>query len=393
MNQNWKFLILLFALVACESKKDQFIIEEIDALKLELANDQFQKIKNKRLAALERNLLVKEEGDYVDGILHIGQEKVAVSVRLKGDHIDHLEGNRWSLRVKTKDKRLPEEKFSIQGVATRSYMQEWVFHELLKQEGVLHLNYQFLDFSINDTLKGVYAYESHFTNDLLDFNEVEKGPILKIDETEFWNFKNPAPYEGNRDVYLMKTSPINVYNDSWCEKDSARKDQMEKAIRLLDDFRKERLPFEEVFDQEKWAKYIAINELMQCKHALRWHNLRFYFNPNTELLEPIGFDCGTWFEPVEGLINYQDDGEPILMLMYQSTSFKKKVQEYLGAYAHKDFMRKFVRLYFEKIQELESLMKLEKATYRFWPSTYYQSQRRINDYISKQSKNDSFWEQ
>ncbi len=52
---------------------------------------------------------------------------------------------------------------------------------------------------------------------------------------------------------------------------------------------------EEVFDMKKWAIFIAVNASISGKHALRWYNLRFYLNPETQLLEPVGFGFLIWF--------------------------------------------------------------------------------------------------
>ena len=61
----------------------------------------FNKIKIKREAALKKNLLVKSKSDYVSGYVLSNGKKIKVKARLKGDHVDHFEGNRWSFRIVT----------------------------------------------------------------------------------------------------------------------------------------------------------------------------------------------------------------------------------------------------------------------------------------------------
>ena len=48
------------------------------------------------------------------------------------------------------------------------------------------------------------------------------------------------------------------------------------------------------------ALHFAICDLMGTQHATEWKNVRFYWNPVTSLLEPIGFDGNGWL-PVEDL--------------------------------------------------------------------------------------------
>ena len=79
----------------------------------------FQKIVELRKRAVKAGFL----GDkiYSDAMLVSGTDTVHARLRLKGDHTDHLEGNRWSYRLKTNGLVLNETKFSIQGVHTRAY--------------------------------------------------------------------------------------------------------------------------------------------------------------------------------------------------------------------------------------------------------------------------------
>ena len=38
------------------------------------------------------------------------------------------------------------------------------------------------------------------------------------------------------------------------------------------------------------AEYFAVTTVMGCVHASEWPNIRFYYNPLTSRLEPIGYD-------------------------------------------------------------------------------------------------------
>ena len=41
------------------------------------------------------------------------------------------------------------------------------------------------------------------------------------------------------------------------------------------------------FDLRKFATVFAISDLLNSKHGYSVHNLRFYYNPITRLIEPI----------------------------------------------------------------------------------------------------------
>ena len=46
----------------------------------------------------------------------------------------------------------------------------------------------------------------------------------------------------------------------------------------------------DVFELESLASYFAIIDLLGAHHSIMMSNLRFYYNPITSKLIPIGFD-------------------------------------------------------------------------------------------------------
>jgi len=370
-------VILPLLLSSCSNDVDQ---DDLSAgMKLVLSDSAFAVIKNKRDQALERGLLVKTDNDYVPGFIECNGKRMAVKARLKGDHTDHLKGERWSFRIVSKGNTiLNHEKISIQGVHTRSYLNEWVFHELLKQEGLISLQYTFLPFCVGDSLCGIYALESHFDNFLLKRAKRKMGPIMKFDEDDFWDAKK---FSGkNKDELYMRNAQIGLYNKKWCKKKS-NVPVTKKAIAQLDDFRQGKLPAADVFDLEKWAKFIAVNELMSIDHALRWHNLRFYFNPETEKIEPIGFDCGSWLPKGKELFFTQDNVELFHRQMLQDASYNEMIVQELTRLTTKEYLVSFFDDHQSEIKEMELMMQSENAKYKFWKSSYYNSQKRILGFL------------
>ena len=55
-------------------------------------------------------------------------------------------------------------------------------HEMMKREGVLTTDYQFIKVEINGKEKGIYAFEEHFTFDLLTSQNRKVGPMMKVSE-------------------------------------------------------------------------------------------------------------------------------------------------------------------------------------------------------------------
>lgn len=383
--------ILIFSLailVKCsaqEKKSNLITLNEVqkNGLKLEIPDSSLKKLLIVREKAIKAKIL-KDKKSYVNAKLKCGDKVIKASVRFKGDHVDHLDGNRWSFRVKTKNKGLVfgEDKFSIQGIHTRAFLNEWIFHKLLEKEELIYLQYYYIPFQINniDSLKGIYAYESHFKTNLLKIQNKKLGPIAKFEEDLFWDYKyrNGQP---NRDSVIMTESKIKLTAQK-----GYKKSLKNILIKNLDNYRKGLTSADNVLDIKKWATFIAINGLMGSKHALRWHNLRFYLNPDTKLIEPIGFDCiswqinrGAWFLEINEL-------EAFYRGLFESKKFISVLNKKAFQISEKKYFEDFLDDNKEELNKNISLIQLEKKEYRFWPISFFKNQDSINNILIKQYK-------
>ena len=156
-------------------------------MNLVIPDSSIKKINQIRKKAINYGLLLRTKDDYSICSLECNNKVISVKARLKGDHADHFKTDRWSYRIIALDfKILNHSKISVQGVKTRAYINEWVFDRLLEQEGLIHLQYEFFRFCMNNTHCGMYAFESHFDNYLLKMAKRKNGPLMNFDETAFW---------------------------------------------------------------------------------------------------------------------------------------------------------------------------------------------------------------
>jgi len=178
---------------------------------------------------------------------------------------------------------------------------------------------------------GVYALEEFFAKQLIEHNERRAGVIIKIDEGLIWKnrlrlskeniWQNYAFLAGIVDYQDMAILP---FSSKTIQKDSTLSSQLLKATALLKGYVRDSLPFSAVFDVPLMAKYNAVCNLMGANHALINHNLRFYYNPITARLEPVGFDANgmhkqlypTYFDPnkedLEYMVAYSEALQSVL---------------------------------------------------------------------------------
>jgi hypothetical protein len=263
-------------------------------------------IEEKRAEALATGILLTSDDDLVPATMHLnGDESFSIEIRLKGDWTDHLVGDKWSFRIHVDDPQhaiLGMRRFSIQAPETRNYEKEWVYHQNLIQEGILAPRYFFVNVVLNGKYNGIYALEESFTEDLLESQGRREGPIIRYSEDLLWkNWENLGTVDSDvrktveqiGEFWLtdVENSEITAFRQNHLSKDELLTGELFTAINLLYSFNEGLLAGEEVFDLPLWGKYFALTDLWAAGHATAWHNLRFYYNPVTGLLEPVVFDA------------------------------------------------------------------------------------------------------
>jgi len=362
---------------------------EVPELKLDIKEKAFQKIKIKRRQAFSDGLLITGEDDWVKGEISDidNPEPLDVKLRLKGDWLDHLKGDKWSFRVKVKDpnawKRLKT--FSLQTPAARYYLHEWAFHKCLDKEDILNTRYDFLQVRINEKAKGVYAYEEHFEKQLVESKRRREGPIVKFSEDGFWDTRRRfikhlgyiVEAKGSSPTTSQSNADIRAFREKQTIGSETLKSQFEVAQNLMYQYMNGLKPASSVFDVERLAKYMALCEAFQALHGVIWHNQRFYYNPVTQKLEPIGFD-GFSHKPVAkyyflgmGASNVNhatnDDATQRLFL---DKEFSKAYVKYLYKFTSRTYLNDFFNsIEGEAVKRLKWLEN-EYPDYEFKPSRF-----------------------
>jgi len=264
-----------------------------DAIYLIINDNAMAKLEAKRTNALQKGVLESSNNDYVKAMFVYKGDTLKSKIRLKGDWLDHIRGEKWSFRVKMKNDAWKDMKtFSLQSPSTRSFLDEWFAHKLFEKADVLTTRYGFVKLNLNGKDLGVYAYEEHFDKQIVEHRKRREGPIVKFTEEEMWL--------GQRLKSEIGRVP-NIPNSEVCEILPFKKSRTSSSTTLLANFENAKnlmlaykhwkYPASEIFDVDKLARYLALLNITKGYHGLTWHNERFYYNPITAKLEPIAFDC------------------------------------------------------------------------------------------------------
>lgn len=280
---------------------------ELPVLSLHLKFEDLQRLGHKRKEALARGLLFASSDDFVPARAMFEGEEHRVSVRLKGDLVDHLhDEDSWSLRVRVKNGGTLSGMgaFSLHRPAMRMGAAEWFVAEVLRSEGILAPRYDFVRVELDGRPLGVYAREEHFTRHLVEHQGRREGPIVRFNESAYWAelalqvpAADLAALDDVADDRLRSASAdwqaalIDGFGEGKARRDPAAWARWVDAVQALQGFRDGLLPPDQVFDLPRVARFIALAEVLNGYHGLMWHNVRFYADPVTGRLEPIGFDA------------------------------------------------------------------------------------------------------
>jgi len=262
---------------------------EVDKIFVDVKFKEWEKIKRNRNESLSKGIIQQDAKKFVKAQIRHDGDIIKTKIRLKGDWTDHLEGDKWSLRFKTRndDHLFGVREFSVQSPKTRGYIGEPLFLDMLRSNNILAPRYSFIDEVINGNEVGVMAFEEHFSKEMLEFNGRKESVILKFDESLYWqsiNSKNNVSYDD------YAAAHVSAFNSKKVKRSSVLSKYRMVATGLLRSFVSNKLRASEVFDVDKLGRYLAIVDTWGAWHALRWHNIRFAYNPYTAKLEPIGYD-------------------------------------------------------------------------------------------------------
>jgi len=365
------------------SEKDEYPVFAADqAINLNLSDSVLDYWNSWRDSSFQDGQISKKLKDYqFSSMLWQGNES-AIRVRVKGDWLDHIQGRKWSYRVKIDDDEAVEgmRTFSLQNAETRSYLDEWLLHKFYEHTDVLTTRYGFIPLNINAESRGVYAYEEHFTKQLIESSARREGPILKINEDPFWKRVKAAMKGktiGDHDFPLMDM--IEPFGKGRTRRSKNLSSQFEQGSQLLEQFRSGIAPVSELFDLDRLARYYAILDIGQVEHGCAWHNQRWYYNPVTARLEPIAYDLyGGQIEEDEDAIapfyarfsSAPDETlaaeEYFMLLPFNDDKFVRLYKHYLDSFSHPDFLADFLSKVRPQMEEYQALL-LKESPFPYRP--------------------------
>ena len=360
-----------------EIYKHKQIEDDKQGIHIQIDTTGIIKLKQCRDRAFKQGILIQGDDDWVKGTITSEDKSIPVNIRLKGDWLDHLQGEKWSFRIKVRGdhswKNMVE--FSIQNPHSRSFLNEWLYHKFLLHENILTARYNFTPVYINGIFHGIYAYEEHFRKELLEDKNRREAPILKFNEDGMWEAFNVYG-DKQHCINYYEAAEIDVFKIKSIKKSTEMTNYYYQAVNLLKNYREDEIDVSDVFDLEKLAGYVAVSNLFNAHHGFVWHNLRLYFNPFTYTFEPIAFDgYGNVVKPAypQSIFGFDKNNEKKTILnseyfvykIFNNPDFIKAYVTYLKKILSEGYVEHFIEEYKSEMQNNEKLLQEEFPLYSY----------------------------
>lgn len=261
------------------------VMADAEPMLLDIGWKDYQAITFQRKKALDEGILFASPDDYVKIRIRFRGERYTGKARLKGRMPDHWSTDKWSLKLKLDgdETLMGMKRFALQAPETRNFLSEWIALEMMRREGLLAVQYHFVDLTINGVSKGLFALEENFDKHVLERGRRREGPIIRFDnDASLRAYGARGDFEAGSGEYTA--SPIVARS-----KDNGHGSAVERAIGMLEAFRSGRMSARQVFHVERMATFLAIREIVGSLE-IDWRDMRFYYDPIRSRLEPIGYD-------------------------------------------------------------------------------------------------------
>ncbi|MBX7093185.1 MAG: CotH kinase family protein [Flavobacteriales bacterium] len=360
---------------------------QYETLSITIDEADFKKLEQQRERSLERGVMVNEEDSYVDALLEHNGTPIRAELRLKGHMLDHLQEKKWSFRVKTKkgDAFLGMKRFSLQHPGTRNYIYEWIFHTMMEHEDIMALRYMFLHVNVNGENWGVYALEEHFGQELVENNERLKGPIIRYNPELYWVYRLNELNKINitEEYAQMQSSYFEPYDTKNTLKDSSLRKLFVNAMERLEGFRRGDLTTSEVFDIEKLARFHAIIDLVGGHHSLDWSDVKYYYNSQTQLLEPVSYESFSVRKTNQLAGSYRFTGKKEYIndhhnALFNDTAFFAAYIRALDRIATKEWLDQFLTSVDPVLKSHLAILNAEFPFKKYDPNLYYNNAKSIS---------------
>ena len=318
---------------------------------------------------------IYSDDNWVNAKITNDKKKYDVKIRLTGTHNDHRRNPKeYSYRIKVKNDQylLGMRELALLEPVRRSNLLEWVFMKILQDEGLIYHRTHFVNLVVNGESMGFKLLQEQYDKILIENNQLRDGPIIGFDKDHMFRIFNQNkkisdfPYTiPSTNFFLI--SPIKVNKKKYYYENPDMLSLLEKSIDMLESFRQGEIEPSKIFNVKSFAKLLAIRTLLSSSE-FDWRDIKFYFNPMTMKLEPIGREISSNLSDSNWEINKNPWWTRINNLNLTTPEFSNMIladpiiyEQYLkelNYFSNKDFLEKFYEKHGGELKNLEKNLNI-----------------------------------
>ena len=329
-----------------------FDVDDIDTFYLDVKFKEWKKLADQRNKVYNYSTLLKVDKyqwhDSIDKVEikgKISSESInkKVKIKLLGMNYDHFsEPKKWAFKISVRgDNSIDrQKKFNLLIPRSRYFLDDFVGQKFLKELNMIYLRIKPVKLVLNGDDLGIYYKEEFYDKRLIEHSNFRESAIVRLN---------------NYEIGISETKYLKY------------KDLLDKFKTKIDLVTNNKAEVSDLFDVEKMADRIAISILFGDHHSLIWFNQRYYLNPFTAKLEPLGRE---WIysqyinkKSVVDIIESIKNKSPLYQALFKNDVFLKKLNKSISMISSSLFLKGMNKKY---SNDIERLKKAFYSEYRFF---------------------------
>ena len=320
--------------------------DDIETLYLDVKFKEWRKLANQRNKVYNYSTLFKYDSfqwhDSIDkveirGKIRLGNDIKKVKLKLLGMNYDHFsEPKKWSFKISVRGDNTidSQKKFNLLRPRSRGFVNDFVGQKFLKELNMIHLRIKPVKLVLNGDDLGIYYKEEFYDKRLIEHNKFRESAIIRLN---------------NYDIDISQTKYLKY------------KDILDKFLTKIDLVKNYKADVSDLFDIEKMADKIAMSILFGDWHSILDFNQRYYLNPFTAKLEPLGrewvfeqyIDNKSVLEKIEMIKNTTNT---LYQELFNNDLFIKTLNESISYISSDLFLKELDEKYSKDIEHLKTAL-------------------------------------
>ena len=272
-----------------------------------------------------------------------------------------------------------------------------------ENEKLISLGATYINLKINGSNRGAYILQGAISEEIIKKNKRQAGPIIgfskklylkeMINSQRLDRLNAVDSLNGIEDTFWRaKIEPVQFSDDLLGTK---QEEYLQKAIYLLESFRKGSLKTDQVFDIKQLAKVMALRAVLGSSE-FDWRDTKFYFNPTTSLLEPISKESHVsldlnfrdhyfswWIDSSDIRSHYINNTNFFLDLLYKDENFYREYLSQLNNFSKKKYYKELIEKNTDEFKKFSRLLNQNYPSKQIFSEEHIEITRlRILDFLN-----------